>query len=58
MQRVPRAATQRRPARHVLPLLTTLVLLTILVSMSTLVIDTSIARAFGLSLGELLEMPG
>lgn len=42
------AATQRRPARHILPLFTTLVLLTILVAMTTIVIGDSIARAFGL----------
>lgn len=42
------AATQRRPTRHVLPLITTLILLTILVTMSTVVIGDSVARAFSL----------
>ena len=42
------AATQRRPARHVLPMLTTLILLTFLVTMSTVVIGDSVARAFSL----------
>ena len=42
------AVTQRRPSRHIIPLFTTLVLLTILVSMTILVIGDSVARAFGL----------
>lgn len=42
------ALTQRRPAGLAFPLLTTLVLLTMLVAITTIVIGDSIARAFGL----------
>ncbi len=42
------ALTQRRSPGHILPMVTTLVLLTILVAMTTIVIGDSIARAFGL----------
>jgi hypothetical protein len=42
------AVSQRRPAGEAMPLIVTLVLLTILVAMTTIVIGDSIARAFGL----------
>lgn len=42
------AGTQRRPAGQMMPLIVTLVLLTMLVAMTTIVIGDSIARAFGL----------
>jgi hypothetical protein len=42
------AATQRRPPGQIVPLFTTLVLLTILVAVTTIVIGDSVARAFGL----------
>lgn len=40
--------SQRRPPGQVLPLVSTLVLLTILVAMTTIVIGENLARAFGL----------
>jgi len=42
------ALTQRRPVGQTLPLVTTLILLSILVAMTTIVIGDSVARAFGL----------
>lgn len=42
------AATQRRPPGQRMPLIVTLVLLTMLVAMTTIVIGDSVARAFGL----------
>lgn len=42
------AVSQRRPSGLVLPMFTTLVLLTMLVAMTTIVIGDSVARAFGL----------
>lgn len=42
------AATQRRPSGQRMPLIVTLVLLTMLVAMTTIVIGDSVARAFGL----------
>jgi hypothetical protein len=42
------ALTQRRPPGQMLPLVTTLVLLTMLVAMTTIVIGDNAARAFGL----------
>ena len=42
------AISQKRTARETIPMITTLVLLTMLVAMTTIVIGDSVARAFGL----------
>lgn len=42
------AISQKRTARETVPMITTLVLLTMLVAMTTIVIGDSVARAFGL----------